>query len=83
MKEINIDDILAKHLLPILYHIKGKHDNLEDELKAAIKEIVEEVLQEAAEKSEKMWVSNGYSTGIWQEIVDKSSILNTKQQIKY
>lgn len=40
-------------------------------------EFAKHILEEAAENAERQWVSDGYSTGMWQEVVTKQSITDT------
>lgn len=42
--------------------------------------VVRQALETAAEKAEREWCSDGYSTGMWKEVVDKQSITNTLEE---
>lgn len=42
--------------------------------------VIKQTLETAAEKAEREWCSDGYSTGMWKEVVDKQSITNTFEE---
>lgn len=42
--------------------------------------VIKQALEDAAEKAEREWCSDGYSTGMWIEVLDKQSITNTFEE---
>lgn len=38
--------------------------------------VIKQSLEIAAEKAEREWCSDGYSTGMWKEVVNKQLIIN-------
>lgn len=42
--------------------------------------VIKQTLETAAEKAEKKWCSDGYSTGMWEGVIDKQLITNTFEE---
>jgi hypothetical protein len=82
-KQINVDEILKKHGY-MSYDDEGEevyYFDFEDGIKPFIKEIIDSVLELAAENAETNY--DCADDPVRCAFVDKSSILNTKEQIKY
>ena len=52
-----------------------------EELNEYTANIIKKVLETADEKAEKTWCSDGYSTGMWEGVIDKQLITNTFEEI--
>ena len=51
-----------------------------EQLNEYTQKAIKQTLKTAAEKAEREWCSDGYSTGMWKEVVDKQSITNTFEE---
>lgn len=48
----------------------------EQQLKQLLSDYTDKIVQECEKEENKKWISDGYSTGMWENIIDKESITN-------
>ncbi len=95
-KKINLEDILFESKFKKLTTLEKEKikDGLIifefDEIIHAMREACKKTLELAAEKtielvdekSEREWCSDGYTTGMWKDVIDEKSILEIIEQFK-
>ena len=80
----NIMDKFPQSDINCITHNNGAGDTVMgvEYVHKAMKEACRQTLELVVNKSEREWCSDGYTTGMWKDVVDKQSILNTINQIK-